>query len=168
MKEKRKFLWNPLLMMLNEENIEMELILSIVGALTGVLGIVISILSYSHNRIEAVNAYYNVLLNSESIKSRRVLRSLPNTYEPNDLTEEQIECCSYTVITYQQAGLLVKKKQLPFWVFDHSSGYKVMNFFEKLKPYIDARREGEPGYAYDFEYLYNRLKSKHQARELPN
>lgn len=146
----------------------MELILGIIGVLTGLLGLVISILSYSHNRIEAVNAYYNGVLNLDSIRARRMLRVLADDYNPNNLTDEQKDCFSYTVITYQQAGLLVKKRQLPFWVFEQSSGYKVMNFFEKLKPYIDIRRKGEPGYAFYFEYLYNRLKVKHPTWNLPN
>ena len=142
--------------------------MGIIGALTGIVGLIISVFSYSHNRIEAVNAYYNNLQKLESIKARRVLRHLGDDYDPKKLTEEQIDCCSYIVILYQQAGILVRKRQLPFWVFDKSSGYKVMNYFEKLRPYIDVRRISEPGYAHDFEYLSNRLKAKNSEWKTPS
>lgn len=146
----------------------MELLFSTVGALTGLIGLVISILAYSHNRIEAVNAYYSRMNDIESIRARRTLRTLPKNYQLTELTDEQKDHFSHIVILYQQAGLLVKKHQLPTWVFDQSSGYKVMNFYDKLKPYILERRRGEPTYALHFEWLYIKLKKKHLSWESPD
>lgn len=121
-----------------------------------------------HNRIEAVNAYYSRMNDIESIRARRTLRTLPKNYQLAELTDEQKDHFSHIVILYQQAGLLVKKHQLPTWVFDQSSGYKVMNFYDKLKPYILERRRGEPTYALHFEWLYIKLKKKNPSWESPD
>lgn len=141
----------------------MEMILGIVGAITGLFALAISFFSYRHTRIEAVNDFFNRFLDPESIKARRIIRTLGD-YNIADLNEQQETAFSSIITEYSKAGLFVKKKQLPFWVFDMAVGYKVMNFYEKLKPYINERRKNEPGYAFHFEYLYDRLKkAKHPA-----
>jgi len=131
----------------------------IMGAITGILGVIISLFSFYHNRIEAVNAWYANARDSEFIRARRVVRGLPNEYDPRKLSAEEKDHIVFLLISYQQAGALVKRRQLPFWVFKNSG--RVVYFYEKLLPYIEMRRtdeENNPKYASDYEYLCRRVK----------
>jgi len=137
----------------------MELTLGIIGAVTGLLGIIISLLSYSHNRIEAVNAYFENDRAQSFIDARRIVHNLPNTYDPIQLQKDHGSEIAVLIISYQQAAILVRKRQLPFWIFkEQASGFAVTKLFDKLRPYIEMRRQDNPAFAKQYEWLYNRIK----------
>jgi len=141
--------------------------LGIIGAATGVLGFIISVLGYLHNRIEAINAYFENDRSETFLKAREIIHGLEEDYNLLDLMKNYGNEVAYLIISYNQAGLLVKRKQLPFWIFSKqaSSGYAIIRLWEKLEPYIKMRRDGDgkdvyrnPAYAVYFEYLYKRVK----------
>ena len=132
----------------------METILGIIGAVTGIMGIVISLLSYSHNRIEAVNAFFENDRAQPVLEARQIVHNIPSGYDPEQLQREHGNEVAVLIVTYNHAAILVRKHQLPFWIFkDQSQGFAVMKFFNILRPYIDKRRLDNPGYATQFEYL---------------
>ena len=141
----------------------MEMALGIIGTLTGVFGVIFSLLSSYYNRIEAVNALHESFRSPEIVNSKRVVRDLPCNYNPEKLSTKEMDEIAYLIISYMQAGILVRKRHLPFWVFEGHFGYITVYFYEKLLPYIKMRRgdgERNPEYAADFEYLYKRIKKK--------
>jgi len=139
----------------------MELAFGLIGTLTGLLGIVISILSYNHNRIEAIKTYYENIRQEAFVQARRTLRNLPDDYDPKNLSAEARDKLAYLIIAYHQAGVLLRKRQLPMWAFNGSIGYNAISAYNKLEPYIALRREKEPFYADNFEFIYKRILKKH-------
>ena len=54
-------------------------------------------------------------------------------------------------------GLMVEKGLLPLWVFQGSSGTRVVQYYSKLESHIQDMRRGNPNYAEHFETLRNRV-----------
>jgi len=137
----------------------MEMTLGIIGAATGIMGIIISVLSYSHNRIEAVNAFFENDRAQRVLDARQVVHNLPSGYDPKQLQKEHGNEVAVLIVSYNHAAILVRKRQLPFWIFkDQSQGFAVMKFYNILRPYIEMNRQNNnPAYATQFEYLYDRV-----------
>ena len=142
-----------------------EIIVGLIGAITGIIGVIISLFSFSHNRIEAVNAFYSNDRDSRFIEARRIVHTLPEKYEPSDIQKQYGDHLSVLILSFDQAGILVKKHQLPFWVFSRGGcGVAVVNFYRKLVPYIRYKRKENPLYASNFEYLKNKIIVKGKLR----
>jgi len=95
----------------------MEIAIGIVGAVTGIAGIIISLFAFYHNRIEAVNAFYSNDRDAQFITARRIVHTLPDKYNPSEVQKEFGDSIAFLILSYDQAGILVKKKQLHFWIF---------------------------------------------------
>jgi len=139
----------------------METIFGIVGGITGIIGVIVSLFALNHNRIEAVNAFYSNDRDERFIEARRIVHTLPDKYEPADIMAQYGDILSVLILSYEQAGILVKKRQLPFWVFaDGGCGVAAFNFYKKLTPYIEYKRKTNPLYAINFEYLKDQIIAK--------
>jgi hypothetical protein len=137
----------------------METTLSLIGAVTGIMGFVISVLSYFHNRIDAVNSYLENERAPYFLEARRVLHNTPEGYDPSELQQQIGNQIAFLVTSYEQAAILVKRKQLPFWIFkSQASGFALTRMYDKLRPYIEMRRLDNPAYAKQYEDLYHRIK----------
>lgn len=55
---------------------------------------------------------------------------------------------------------MVKKKYLPLWVFESSSGQAVIRLYEGLESMIMERREDNLMYGEYFEWLYKKVKRR--------
>lgn len=142
----------------------MEIIFIAIGTITGVLGAIISLFALNHNKIEAINSFFDRQNNLTYIHARRILEKLPNNYKVDEIYNEVEEMLEYLASHCELAALLVKKRQLPFYVFD-KRGHVLVDTYEKLIPYIKFRREnrGVKYYCSNFEQLYIRTKNSIKA-----
>ena len=139
----------------------MEMAIGIIGAVTGIVGMIISVLSFSHNRIEAVNAFYANDRDPNFIEARRIVHTLPDMYSPADVQKEFGSQIAILILSFDQAGILVKKRQLPFWIFSKGGcGVAAVNFYKKLLPYIRYKQKDNQLYADNFKYLVERIIKK--------
>ncbi len=135
-----------------------ELIFGIVGLITGCLGVIISILSYRHNKIDALNNYFTYDRDIDFIKGRNIANNLKEK-----IAEDENYYISLVVNTYHHWGLLVKHHQLPFWVFYDkkygitASGIAIIKNYKKLEHLISERRKDNREYACYFSWLYKKV-----------
>lgn len=150
----------------------LSLIFGIFGGITGLIGLIISILSYNHNKIEALNLYFIQARDSFLMEGKKIIYDLPkeqiiDTKYKNDILER----VSHVINFYHHWGLMVRRKQLPFWIFyDNrsgitSSGIAVIRTYNRLKPTIKSFRYKNSKYAENYEWLYNKLIKKCPAYE---
>ncbi|MCL1953111.1 MAG: hypothetical protein FWF60_09830 [Oscillospiraceae bacterium] len=148
----------------------MEIIFGVTGAILGLLGLVFSALAYHHNKIEAVNAFYENERNPHFINARRAVHDMSRAgYKPEEVLFLKAEdgtplanYVSYVVLSYNQAGTLVEKRQLPIWLFETASGVGAVQHFEALKPYIIYRRENDTtDFGLPYENLVKAIKKKY-------
>lgn len=134
-----------------------ELCLSIIGAVTGIVGIIISILGVFHNRFIAIHQYMEALETPDFIKART---SIYNT-DPSQISIDNKEA-SQIVNFFHHWGLLAKKRYLPMWVFDSGSGAGVIRYYELTQDYIMEMRKhhSDSTYASNFEWLYHELQRR--------
>ena len=142
----------------------MGIIISIIGALTGLLAMLFSIMSFFHNRMVAVTSYLEITREPDFIVAKRFVWEL-STYDSKTIDEDSDKAYKIENIlsTYNMIGLLVRKHQLPKWFFkETSTGDSVIQFYEKLEPYINYQRKkhGMETYANQFEYLYKLIKKQ--------
>ena len=148
---------------MNEQTI--AILGGVIGAVTGIAGMILGIMSYLHNRIDAVNAYFDYDRNPDFIAGRRAVFNLEDgrIIQSSDSNDMGI---TIVLNAFQHWGVLVKKHQLPFWVFTKTpSGITVVRTYEKLKPTIEARRKNNSLYAKQYKYLYERIKKSRYYRK---
>ena len=152
----------------------MEMVFGISGAILGLLGLVFSALAYHHNKIEAVNAFYENERDPYFISARRAVHDMARIgYKPEEVLSLNAEdgkplanYVSYVVLSYNQAGTLVKKRQLPIWLFETASGVAAVQHFEVLKSYIIYRRENDTAdFGLPYENLVKAIKKKYPNKE---
>ncbi|MCL2531118.1 MAG: hypothetical protein FWE40_03045 [Oscillospiraceae bacterium] len=140
-----------------------SLFAGILSTLFGALGLLITLLNFKRNQVATVNAWYATFRAPEFVKARRVVRDLDPNYDPRALNAPEKDDIAFLIIAYMEAGMLLRRRQLPFRIFERHHGHMVISFYEKLLPYIAIRRtdgEKNPDYADEFEYLYQRIKRK--------
>jgi len=138
---------------------ELEFIFGIIGFVLGAAAVIISFKSLNHNKIAAVNAYYENARCKDFIEARRIVyNNLPENYDPQEIQDKYGDEIAILITTYEQSGLMLKKRQLPFWLFSETgTSIVVVNFYAKLEPYIIHRRKSNQLYAKNFEYLNKEL-----------
>ena len=144
-----------------------SLIIGIIGVITGVSGMIVSIRSFYHNRIDALNMYFSYARDSDFIKGRRLVYNLEHNVVIDESCDEIISITLACLMNaYQHWGMLLKHKQLPFWIFYNrktgvtASGIAVIRTYNKLRPTIDYYRNKNPKYADSYTYLYDRIVKK--------
>lgn len=142
----------------------MGIIFSIIGAISGLSGMVFAVIGFFHNRMVAVATYMEYTREPDFIEARSFVFEL-REYDSNLLEKERenADKAEYLINTYNLIGLLVRKHQLPKWLFKETSmGDMVIMFYTKLEPYIIFQREKTQikTYANQFEYLCMLIKEK--------
>jgi len=138
----------------------MEAIFGVVGAVLGVIIMIVSLKTLNHNKILAVNAYWENARDNDFIEARRIVYGLADGYDPRDITGDVGAKLAIVTNSYEQIGLLLRKNKLPFWLFpEGNTGRAVVNFYQILEPYIEFRRESAHSrlFAANFEYLRDRI-----------
>jgi len=142
----------------------MGIIVSIIGALAGMSGMIFAFIGLNHNRMAAVTSYLEYTKVPDFIEARSVVLGLssydPQTIDENRHLSTQVE---NVINTYNMVGLLVRKRQLPKWFLkETAAGDLIVKFYGKLEPYILYRRAKDDieTYANQFEYLCGLLKRK--------
>lgn len=134
-----------------------EMCFSIIGAITGTLGIIIGILGILHNRFLAIHQYMEAFEAPDLINAKTVIYNI----DPSEITLDSKEA-SQIVNFFHYWGLLAQKHYLPMWVFDSGSGAGVIRYYELTQEYIMKRREHhkDSTYASNFEWLYHELQRR--------
>lgn len=145
-------------------SVTLELGLSIIGSVTGIIGAVIGVLGISHNRFLAIRQFMEYLEDPIFIDARHRIYNHDSSQQisPNDKDAALIT--NY----FHHWGLLVKKRYLPLWVFDYGSGARVIYLYEQLQKYIAEHRRlhNDAFYAINFEWLYYKLRSRQNHKRL--
>lgn len=133
-------------------------VLSVVGAVTGVIGSVFGAVGILRNRYLAVDRYL------EAVEAPAFM-SVKHIIYNRDITEPySIDCNEAAQIAnfFHHWGLLAKKRYLPLWVFDYGSGAGAVRLYELTRGYIMLRRQfhHDDTYASGFEWLYYKLKRR--------
>lgn len=136
-----------------------ELLLSIIGACTGIFGAVCGFFGIIHNRFLAVNEYLTALEDSEFVEARKQIYNQEEKLSPDDVQ------ASVVVNFFHHWGLMARKHYLPLWVFDSGSGAGVIRLYSLTEQYIEERRQlhNDPTYASNFEWL-NRAMKRREGR----
>lgn len=130
-----------------------ELCLSIIGAVTGIVGTAISVFGVVNNRFLAIRQYMDGVEAPEFIKARTAIRNIEDS---SQISLDNIEAAQL-VNFLDHWGLLAKKHYLPLWVFDSGAGDGIIDYYKKVFEYIKKRRVNHSTYASNFEWLYYKL-----------
>lgn len=150
----------------------LALIFGVLGSVTGLIGLFISILSYNHNKIEALNLYFIQARDEFLMEGKKIIYDLAiGQVVDTDYKTDTLSRVSHVVNFYHHWGLMVKHKQLPFWIFFDkkscitASGIAVIRTYNRIKPTIIRFRNNNPKYAEYYEWLYNKLIKQCHANE---
>lgn len=134
-----------------------ELCLSVVGAVAGIVGSVISIFGVFHNRFLAVHQYLEAVESTDFMKAKAAIYNSDPGQIPLDSNE-----AAQIVNFFHHWGLLARKHYLPMWVFDSGTGAGAIRLYELTQAYIMKRRDHhkDSTYGSDFEWLYNELQRR--------
>lgn len=142
-------------------------VVNIVAILSGISGILVGAASIRISNLGAVKEYFQQGDTPEFIEARRKVYSKIDKnvkIDKNDVDAASI------VSFFHFWGLMVKKKYLPLWVFESSSGQAVVRLYEGLESMIMERREDNLMYGEYFEWLYKKVKKRSvqfSSSELP-
>ena len=130
-------------------------ITGIVGMLTGIGSLIISVLNHQRARFLAVHEYLSAVESKEFIESKKYVYN--TSHFDNDDKKAAL-----VVNFFHHWGMLAKRKYLPLWVFDGATGKGACRLYERVLPYIEARRKhnGDPSYAEYYVWLYKKIKDK--------
>lgn len=132
-------------------------VVNIVAILSGISGILVGVASIRISNLGAVKEYFQQGDTPEFIEARRKVYSKIDQnvkIDKNDVDAASI------VSFFHFWGLMVKKKYLPLWVFESSSGQAVIRLYEGLESMIMERREDNLMYGEYFEWLYKKVKRR--------
>lgn len=136
--------------------------LSIIGTVTGIVGmftgigsLVYSGLNHRRDCYLAVHEYLTAVEDKDFIEAKKYVYSTSH-FEIDD------EKAAVIVNFFHHWGMLAKRKYLPLWVFDGATGKGACRLYERVLPYIEARRKhnGDPSYAECYVWLYKKIKDR--------
>lgn len=139
-------------------NQAVSLVLSILGTITGIAGMLFGIIGIIHNRFLAVHDYLSGIDDPSFISARAAV------YNANGSDTLDNKDVATVINFFHHWGLLVQKHYLPMWVFDSGSGAGVIRLYECTKSHIVKMRleHNDPTYAANFEWLYLTLRQKYR------
>jgi hypothetical protein len=163
----------PVLCIITEEDINkillergremVETIIAIVGGMCGIFSVVFSIAQYKRESNGFLSEFISIASDKEFIDIKIKI------YELGDCSEDEyFEQCknikkeiSFFCNFFNNAGILVHKKRLPFWIFCEGGwGYITVKSFDILYKYIKNERDiHDKRHSNYYEELYNKIKS---------
>lgn len=136
----------------------MEHIVGIVAILSGIAGIIMGISSSRQASLDAVKDYFQQGDQSELVSARKKL--FEHHVNGKDFKDDDIaKVCNF----FHFWGLMNRKRYLPIWVFEGSSGVQAVKLYKILEPIIVEKRKNNKFYAVEFERLVKRIKTKYKA-----
>lgn len=139
------------------------MIIAVIGCITGIAGLGMSIYGLIHNRAVAVHEFLTKMEDREFIKARGNVygRTYGKMCALNDEDAAQV------INMFHHWGLLAKRRYLPMWVFDSASGAGVCRLYEITQNYIESsrKRNKDPKYAEYFTWLYGETKKRQEKEE---
>ncbi|WP_418026439.1 hypothetical protein [Paenibacillus sp. JJ1722] len=145
----------------------------IVSIFTAIVTVGLSFLGFLLNKwnkkkvqMDVIKEYYKEGDSNELIQARKNI--LNRKHIANEIFEYENSAYPSIVCNFfNKWGLMVKYRNLPFYIFKGSSGHGVTKCYEALKSYIDKRRVDNVLYAFHFEYLYKKIKkhNNHQRKK---
>ena len=166
----------------------LQYIVGFVAIISGISGVLLGFSSTKTTQLESVRTFFDKGDGPEYMRARKILYTYKKQLIKTDIDlyhddfemkfiddckdtstlkkDDILKQISFIANFYQAWGLLVEKKFLPLWVFQGASGVGVCILYEIALPsIIRARKERNPFYAENFEWLYKRVK-KVYAKEL--
>ena len=146
---------------------EIQLLVSILTAITtsilSFFGYLISKWNKKKTQLDVIKEYYKEGDSKELVQSRR---NLLNLYDKNstNLSNEFDGDAAIVCNFFNKWSMMVRYGNLPFYIFKGASGHGVTKQYAVLKQYIEKRRNDNPLYASDFEYLCNKITSYSKKR----
>lgn len=130
----------------------MQILPGVVGMATGIVGMVSGLKGMQHNKAVTIDKFFSALESKDFIKVKKAIYT-------KEITDVHDEDAASIANFYHHWGLMVKKKYLPIWVFDGGTGEGVIRSYERVRNYINFRRENDhnKAYAEHFEWLYHEL-----------
>ena len=123
--------------------------LSIIGAVTGIVGLIISLTShFFQTRHSSVTLFLTELGSVESIAAREHVHNTP----PGDIDAKD-KSASYIVNFYHKWGIMAERRLLPLWVFNAANIAGMHRLRGELEPYIARAKQAESSYASGFDWL---------------
>ena len=139
-----------------------EQIFAIVSAIISLIALFLSIFSLWQSRASIVKDFFAQGDSKEMKEYRKIIYDIYNQkMDESDILDKlkqySVEV-SHVVSFYDCWALMVKKHYLPKWAFQASSKYTAKNIYDKIKPYIEFRRETQFEYASHFEWLIKKIQ----------
>lgn len=132
-------------------------VVNIVAILSGISGILVGAASIRISNLGAVKEYFQQGDTAEFLEARRRIYS---QIDQNVKIDKNDRDAASIVSFFHFWGLMVKKKYLPIWVFESSSGQSVIRLYEGLQSMIMERREENPMWGEYFGWLYKKVKKR--------
>ncbi len=149
------------------------LFISIIGILIGVLGALSTLRNDKLARVQVISQYYDEANSAEIKEARDRVRKNSKSYtEPYKFIDEGYNPnpdVSKLLGFYGKWATLCLNGYLPIFVFDSSSGFQLITFYEYTKEYIEFRRRQEigevknVGYVISIEKLAKKVRAKYFA-----
>jgi len=152
---------------------EISAMVAAAGVLVGVVYYILDMRSQTRIRqTDLLMRLYSTFMSRETSESLLTIMGLEYG-DYNDFIEkygmpspEKPVWTSYMMVTnfFNEVGMLLHRKLISIETVDELFGFRVAQFWEKLKPLIEGmRKQLNPHVARWFEYLYNELKKREHA-----
>lgn len=127
----------------------------LIGAITGISSLIVSIISHYRTRVYSVHEYLAKVESEDFIKAKKHVYT-------SDQFEVEDQYAAVIVNFFHHWGMLAKRRYLPMWVFDGATGNGACRLYEKVLPYIQERQEknNDPLYGEYFTWLYCKLNRR--------
>lgn len=137
---------------------------SVIFGIVGVIvGIIFGMLTQIYNKNLAVKEFFVITDSPEFRESRARLYELLEGTEEIDIKNPDLRrYISY----YDFCGIMIKKRFLPFWVFEGAAGKKLLHTMKKIEDKgILGRFKGDGNFEpKHYEYLFNKLKKFYRQK----
>ncbi|HHX61354.1 MAG TPA: hypothetical protein GX707_11690 [Epulopiscium sp.] len=132
-----------------------ENLVGVIAILSGITGIVIGFSSSRQASLDAVKDYFQQGDEESYVKART---NILETKSIDKMEKTEVgKVCNF----FHFWGLMNRKKYLPIWVFEGSSGLQVVKLYIKLQTTIKEKRKLNQFYAIEFEKLARRIYRKY-------
>ena len=137
-------------------------ITAIASLITGVAALItgiISIINTRSYRSQTICKFFEEIEAKEFIAKRKEIYNTDNI-------DPQSEDAAYVINFFHKWGQMVKLRYLPLKVFKSASRIAVIRLYNKLRPIILTHRQNNKLYAENFEWLYNRIRTKYKFDDI--